>query len=218
MKSTFINRTKTILIILLITRCLSISAQEYSAYGVTSNDVVTFGIKAGVNLSNQILDFNKEAFGFNVNASSITLFHAGVFGNIPLSERVSMQPEIIYSMEGSEIDLDVIKFKQTLSYINVPALVSVKLFKSLKNLSVLGGPQFGFLVKDELNIDNDDVEILDSEYKTFELSAVLGVEYSILQDLSLGARYNYGINDISNTNDSSIKNSTFQFYLAYKLF
>lgn len=197
-----------------------------TAFAQTKNkeveEAITFGIKGGLNVSNQSIDY-KATDQFKVNSSATTSFHFGIFSNIPFSENFSFQPEVLYSREGSKINLSFeepepfkIKFKQMVTYINVPTLIAYQPFEA--NLSIHVGPQFGFLIKDELDIDIDDGEILDSEYKSFQLSAVFGLEYKIISSLHFGGRYTLGINDISNSDDGSIKNNTLQFYVGYTLF
>ena len=61
------------------------------------------GIKGGANFSTYV--------GSDVeNAKMLTGFHAGLFANLPITEMIRIQPEVVYSVQGAkttflEIDL-----------------------------------------------------------------------------------------------------------------
>ena len=198
---------------------------------------ISFGVKAGLNLSNQNFEYDERYEDISTTTSFSTLIHIGLYSHIPFSQKIGFQPEILYSREGSKIRLsgfgDLSKslekmdfqpktlqssldFKQTVSYINVPLLLSIKPFNN--RFSILTGPQLGFLVKDEINIDIDDGDGVDTEFKSFSFSGVIGMNYEILKGLSLGARYNFGLSNVSKEVIGTIKNNTFQIYLGYKLY
>ena len=77
-----------------------------------------FGIKGGINVST--LHFDN-----NTSADSQEGFHVGGFAHIHASNQWSIQPEVIYSLEGASQTLIGSNNKSTthLSYINVPVLL-----------------------------------------------------------------------------------------------
>lgn len=145
------------------------------------------GVKGGINLST----INGDNVPSNFDAR--TGYHIGVAAQIGLPGKFALQPEIIYSAQGSD-DLDI-------DYVNVPILVK---YKFLKFLSFEAGPQFGILVNDEYPET--------FETKSFDLSvaAGAGVEFG---KFFAQARYNYGFTDVVENND--IKNGTFQLSVGY---
>ena len=175
------------------------------------------GIKAGLNLANQTAKYNIPETTIQVSTSTLTTFHMGLYGDFRLSEKAGLLAEVLYSQEGSMVNLLGIGFKQKVNYIKVPALFS---YAPLSNgLSFQLGPQFGFMLKDTIELDNNDGEdLIDADFKSFEFSAVLGAEYQITQDFKIGARYNLGITDISNTDEGTFRNRNFQCYLGFDIF
>ena len=194
----------------------TVFAQNGTASYATANEKFNFGIKAGINISNQNIDYDIPDFPLSISTSSLTSFHFGVFGEFIFSDNIGLQSEIMFSREGSKIDMDILKFNQTISYIKIPLLIKIRPFDS--GLSFLAGPQFGFLVNDDIDLDVDDGELLENSFKSFELSVAFGIEYDITNRFSIGGRYNLGLTDVSDTNEASLKNNNLQFSLGYKLF
>ena len=199
-------KTKSLLTILLIFTSITFFAQKNN-----------FGVKGGVNLSNQNASIDVPNLPVTITTIGISSFHLGVFGEINLSEKSSILTEVLYTREGSMVNLQAIAFEQKVDYIKIPILYSHNIFTD--NLSVHFGPQFGYLVKDYVEFDNNDGDpFTDADFKSFEFSTVLGAEYKINKKLKVGARYNLGITDISNTDEGSFKNRNLQFYVGFQIF
>ncbi|NVK51303.1 MAG: PorT family protein [Flavobacteriaceae bacterium] len=193
-----------------------INAQTVTASYADAKYNVVFGVKGGVNFSNQNFNYSTEEGNFDLGTASLTSYHVGFYADWMFNEKFGLQPEILYSREGAKINLFFVDFDQVLSFIKVPVLFK---YKPLNKLSLHVGPQFGFLVKEELDIDiNDGVELIDTAFKKFELSAAVGTEYAISNSVLVGARYNFGLTNISDMTDASVKTSNLQFYIGLKLF
>lgn len=159
---------------------------------------IALGIKGGLNFSK--VDIS------NVTSSGKTGYHGGVFALFKFA-KIGIQPEIIFSQQGSVVDLEDWDSK----YVNIPIILKLYLAAGV-NLQL--GPQFGFLNKAEL--DGQDIKDL---LKSSDISAAFGIGWDALFRLTFDARYNLGL---SNNNDDSgsetIKNQVFQISVGYKLF
>jgi hypothetical protein len=84
-----------------------------------------------------------------------------------------------------------------------------------KGLSLEAGPQIGFL----LSAKNDNTDVKNS-FKTFDFGVNFGLGYKLENGLNFGARYNFGLSNINNLDDSSskYKNGVFQIYVGYFFF
>ena len=179
-----------------------------------------FGIKAGIN--GAILD------GQNIEMETRykTTFHAGVFARIPVLGPLSIQPEVLYSLQGSEFRSTLANYETKLHYLNVPVLARVKVGPMFAE----AGPQFGVLLgareDGTLRISAADGygpvdRSADSNYKKtdFALAAGAGIEVG---HLILGARYTAGLNDINEVrdlngaNDPRLKNRVIQGYIGIR--
>lgn len=104
----------------------------------------TFGVKAGINRSNV---WDEQGQDFQADAK--TGFVGGAFLIVPLSTFLGLQPEILLSqkgLQGSGTLLTVpYSFTRTTTYIDVPLMVQIK---PLEMLSIVGGPQYSFLLQE----------------------------------------------------------------------
>ena len=172
---------------------------------------VSFGVKGGVNFAT--LNGGIESPDSRIN------FHAGALVEFPIAEIFSIQLEALYSGQGAEIggegpDGDDAELQ--LDYINVPLLAKFYIFEGF---SVEAGPQFSFLLNDEIDLNpnsgsGDSPSPFRNELKTFEVGAAGGVTFQTPNGIFATARYIQGIsNIIDNTN---IQNSVFQLGVGYK--
>ena len=102
-----------------------------------------FGIKGGLNLSN-LTNFDKS-FEDELESESIrTSFHIGFYNEFKVTDRFSIQPEILYSSQGVNNEANGIDGKVQLDYINIPVMLKFYLADSFY---LEAGPQIGFFSK-----------------------------------------------------------------------
>lgn len=152
----------------------------------------SFGVKGGFNFSNLKGEGTDD---YNVHTS----FHVGVLYEVPLLDFLSVQPELIYSVQGAERRNDEIK----LNYFTVPAVLKVYLNDGF---NIQAGPQFGMLLS-----ESDNFEALKSE--TFDFGFTGGLEFFVTDGLFVQARYYYGTKEVSGISD--IKNRVVQASIGY---
>lgn len=169
-------------------------------YGAFAQVQVALGLKAGVNVSK----LNTDEF----ESSSITAFHGGAFCLFKFTV-LGIQPELLFSQQGSTIDdLDG---DLKMSYMTVPVMVK---FYFPGGFNLQAGPQFGFLNSAEFDGNN----VKDS-FKSSDVTANVGIAWDAPFGLVIDARYNIGLSDVSEDSQlGSVKGNTFQFSLGYKIF
>jgi hypothetical protein len=148
---------------------------------------IKFGAKGGLNFAT-IRGDNTQ--GIDV----VTSLNFGVLSEIPVSDKFSFQPEIMYSGQGYSFNENTI----ALSYLNIPLMGK---YYVTKGLSVEAGPQIGFL----LAAKNEKTNVKDS-FNTVDFGVNFGVGYKLDNGLNFGVRYNLGLTDINNLDNSSSKN------------
>ncbi|MFD2914388.1 porin family protein [Psychroserpens luteus] len=189
----------------------------------SDSKAVQVGAKGGVNFSN----INGDDIGDN---KSRTSFNVGLVAEIPLSERISFQPELLYSGQGFDLkeqDQDNVfdtddNIEYQLDYIQVPLLIKAYL---VKGLSVEAGPQFGFKINEEIdfqpNSDGGDLDINrdDSYVKNFDTSLALGSSYKFDGGFFVNARYTLGLTNIFKEDtvleNVDAKNNVWQFGIGF---
>lgn len=169
----------------------SIFAQKSSA---DFREKLTFGVKAGANLSN-VYDSQGEQF----NADPKLGLAAGVFVALPLGKYFGIQPEILFSQKGYKGSGSILgsnySFSYTSNYIDVPLLLA---FKPISLITVVVGPQYSFLVKDNYTFNSALINV-DQEYE-FEndnirkntLSFLGGIDFN-LNRIVIGTRVGWDL-------------------------
>ncbi|WP_337968724.1 porin family protein [uncultured Flavobacterium sp.] len=162
---------------------------------------IHFGAKGGLNFANISGDNTK---GIDV----VTSFNFGILSEIPISDKFSFQPELMYSGQGYSFNDNTV----ALSYLNVPLMGKYYL---TKGFSVEAGPQIGFL----LAAKNEKVNVKES-FNTVDFGVNFGLGYKLENGLNFGVRYNLGLTDINNVDNSSVKNKNgvFQVSVGYFFF
>lgn len=187
---------------------------------------VRFGIKAGVNLATLEIDDDDNP---NMNTNLKTSFHGGVFVNVPLSSAFSVQPELLFSGQGSKTsqmtsnvpDLAGIN-ELDFHYLSLPVMFQ---WKSTGGFLVELGPQFSYLLT--ANGDRPtggEVDLKDKDFvKKTDLAAAAGIGYLSRIGLGINARYVNGFSNVWNNDDSQYpslkdnkyKNRVIQIGLTY---
>lgn len=159
-----------------------------------------FGIKAGPNFAN----FSGGVSG--IDYTSRTSFHAGAFLQIKPFENFALQPEVMYSSQGADVE-GVGDFN--LDYISVP--VMARFFVISDRLSLDVGPQFSFLV-DDAEVVFDEVAG-DADTESFDFAVAGGVTLNVVGGLFVSGRYSIGLTEASK--EAEVKNAVFQLSLGY---
>lgn len=182
---------------------------------------ISYGIKGGLNIATWVGDVG--------DVNSKVGFHFGVFSEIKLSNKFSLQPELLYSSQGVKLKEVVLNIKGinysadgniNLSYLNIP--ITMKYYVA-KNISLDAGSQVGFLTngKAEGTLNGDRVaEDVKKNFKSFDFSLVFGAGYVFSKNISTGIRYNLGMINISNNptgGNSKVRSSILSLSIGYKL-
>lgn len=171
---------------------------------------VKFGPKAGVNFSNLSgLDNTDMKVGF----------HVGAVAEIKFNDKFSVQPELVYSSQGTKWSSDLplvgkVETKINQDYINVPIMAK---YYIVDGFSVEAGPQVGFLVKSEIKAGDEKQDSKDA-FKSVDFGLNFGLAYDLPMGAFVNARYNLGLADIRENTDGgdAIKNSVIQVGVGYK--
>jgi hypothetical protein len=166
--------------------------------GTASAQPMAVGIKGGLNFYT-LSGTNESSF------DSKTSFHLGLLGHIHMSDEFALQPELVYSAQGTEYgDND----KLNLDYLNVPLLFQYMFDNGFR---LQAGPQLGFLVG--AKADGDDVQ---DNFKTVDFGLSFGASYvNPASGFGVDARYNHGLTDINESNGADSYNRGFQVGVFY---
>ncbi|MBI5539460.1 MAG: PorT family protein [Bacteroidia bacterium] len=150
---------------------------------------VQFGGKIGLNYSN-VYDARGEEF----NADAKFGLAAGGFVSIPLGKYLGVQPEVLFSQKGFQATGVILgstyKFTRTTSYIDIPIFFA---FKPSEFITILGGPQYSYLIKQRDVFGNATTSI--AQEQEFEndnirkntMCILIGADFTI-KHIVIGAR------------------------------
>jgi hypothetical protein len=165
---------------------------------------IQFGVKAGYNLTNLTISPSQPGF------SSKSDFSAGVLASIPLLASCSLQPEIMYSGQGTSFSDSFATGKLNYGYLNIPVLFK---YQHSSGLFVETGPQVGFLLSAKETADGQSADMKSNTQST-DFSWAFGIGFKLPLGLGIDARYNLGLTNVAKGNEGSVgtaKNGVFQF-------
>jgi hypothetical protein len=162
-------------IILFLLFAGSLTAQEFKG-----------GVRGGISGS--------QVHGDRLSGFDKTGLLGGVFVNRSLSDRVSLQMEIIFIQKGSRKPTDDNNtfYRLRVHYVEVPLLF---IYHTSKKFALTAGPAFGTLVFSE---EDDQFGILKNTlpFKKFEFSGHFGLMYKLSDHLTFDGRYSRSLSTI----------------------
>lgn len=153
-----------------------------SAFISKAQTQISFGPKAGINLANWA---TKETPGVKMR----TAFHAGGAVTIPVSRTIALQPELLYSKEGTKYDGGT----YDVAYLNVPLLIR---YQHASGFHAETGPQLGILLDVQLKDSEDEPADLEDYTNSTQSSWCIGMGFQFKPGLDLYTRYNVGISRV----------------------
>src|SRR5690606_572325 len=175
-----------------------------------SDHVASFGIRGGVNFFNWGGDDAS-----NNDYTNRAGFHAGIYGNMFVTDRFAIEPGAYYSVKGTEAD-NIVNSRAILNYIDVPILLR---FYATDGLNIFAGPQGSILLKSTLEgdafgqtftFDTDDINDLDA-------GLVFGIGYNLPIGLNIQGSYDLGLTPVFKDGDADVYNRGFKISLGFSL-
>jgi|GEM_PF-503974 len=156
---------------------------------------VSIGIKAGGALSGHTIEGVTQGEG-----EYKPTYLGAIFVSVPLSDKFSLQPEVLYINKGIQSGIPGFIQRNNLHYVNIPIMLQ---YYVLDKLVVELGPEFGYLLSAGdnsgfviTNTPSFDDQLLAS-YRDLDIALNLGVGYALSDRWSVNVRYNFGLYDIS---------------------
>ncbi len=177
----------------------------------TANAQFQFGAKGGFN-------FSTWSGSDSHDAKTLVNFNVGVFARLPLVDRLSLQPELVYSVQGFRYDGNP-DGSQHFNYLNIPILLR---YSAGSGFGIYTGPQIGFLLSAHEKFSGNSYNEKD-RFNSTDFAWAVGLSYKIpASRLGIDARYNFGIANIEDRyktgRTGSARNDVFQLGVTYVLF
>jgi len=221
------------IVMVMVTTTFIMAQDEVFVENEKTVNQISYGVKGGVSFNHFLGDIPIE-----LDPMLYTGFTAGIFGNYKISDKFSIQPEILFTRKGSNFDEFTYEFEQLqianlsldlyikTDWIEIPVL---GMYKLNEIFSLFGGPYIGFYlngtvvaepsvaifgVELEYDIDADNLRLPD-------YGIILGGAYNISNNITIQGRWEYGIQNLADDVIVSfidddfivINNSSFQLQL-----
>lgn len=124
-------------------------------------------------------------------------YHIGIVAQLPLSQKFSFSPEIIFNTKGADytdITFGTSKLEFRASYISLPTLIA---WRPIKNMAVKAGPEFNFLVEDHI-VDGEIKSSTIDAFRQLDLSMAAGIAVNVTKELGIEVRYSHGLTESLN--------------------
>ena len=186
------------------------------AAGAVHAQNVSFGVKAGGNMSN-IIKTNDENYDTQFKPG----FHAGLTMEIGISKQLAFAPELMFSQKGYKTDSFGGTFTQTTNWIEIPILAKIN---PTPGFNIFLGPQVSFLTKTQNKFEGivDGQQTIEEGSDTFKKSiagGVIGAGFDITPKVGISARYALDFqktDENGNTSTPAFKNQVIQAGLGFK--
>ena len=193
-------------------KILFISAVLYSSITSLAQSKPIFGIKAGANYSTLSIKGSRPQFS---NPEYKGGFLAGVFLNIPVSTKFSIQPEGFYSQMGAYLNNNVGQQPTyRLNYFSIPILAKINV---TKQFSLLIGPEADVVVGAASVNENTYNNVL-TGFKESSFAGIGGIELWPVRWFGITGRYIYGFSDVSKTAGTELYNRGAQLAVHFAFF
>lgn len=182
----------------------------------------TLGLIGGFNVTNLIRDPG------DVSSQHEDRVRAGfgLVADLPLSPRFSLHLEPMFIQKGAHFDfidlesenLDARREQVDLTYLEVPALLKLRLLQKATAPYLLAGPSFAYLLSAKQGKPNQKRDIKDVR-KDYDFGLTGGGGVFLTSDpveIFLEVRYNYGLMNIDEeaTDGSELRNNGFRILLG----
>lgn len=195
---------------------------------------IKIGVRGGINIADWRGDA-MESFSELADMSSVlktenlTGFHAGIFFEVPVTNRFSIEPGVFYSQKGLKVSQTLSEggflnlkgeISSKLNYIELPVLAKVNL---TEGFYLAGGPQVAYLASSKIRAEagilgfsiGENFDI-DPGFREFDFGILGGLGYQFKNGLSISALYDHSLSTLDEgSSDIDAFNRAVKFSLGY---
>ena len=217
------------------TKSLLFASLLLSAVAVAQNKP-SVGIRAGLSsaeMKGDAVNSFKETLNFTGGALSPSRrngFFAGGYVNIPVSEKISIEPGLYYAQKGYEVNGTIgsegglFSAKGTArlnsQYIDLPVVVK----GTFNGFQVFAGPQVSYLANAELltragalgfNVVNNTSDVT-NEFNRLDVALTGGIGYQFGNGMNITAAYDHGLSRVNSGQNLESYNRAFKVGVGFK--
>lgn len=156
---------------------------------------INFGIKGGVNRAYISTNSGDQTFDERDKNSTAAKFgyHAGLFMHFPLTEKLALQPELLFSTQGRKTT-DYFIYETHLNYLSLPLLLEIKPFE---DFGLIVGPHFNYLLSAKTKAEDGTYDAGYVYDNNWDIGWTGGIVVQVTPKLYLTARYKQGLSTLT---------------------
>jgi hypothetical protein len=194
------SRTTIITLLMLVSFISATTAQTYS-----NKESSIFSFTAGLTSSNLIKD--------SVHYKSAIMLTGGVTYSVMLNKLLNMEIELLYTGKAFKTDSPIIKYRYF--FVDIPLFAQINLSENIR-VNVGGQysiPASSYYVMSDTTTSNGVKSYKTSALKAYDYGFLLGTEFDLNKNFSIGARYTISGSTFFEKN--AINFGVFQFSVKY---
>lgn len=123
---------------------------------------------------------------------------AGVFLAINIGKIITIQPEFLYTMKGSQIADPLGEYSGKLygDYLEIPLLLKVRIPTPGIQPAIFAGPSVGFKLREKLQIDGQDIPLEETLLENNDYGAIFGAGLDFARHIMIDVRYSLGLKKV----------------------
>ena len=158
---------------------------------------VQFGIKAGGNMAKPT---GADADDLEGTLKTKVGFVGGIFIAFNLSNSLSIQTEVLYTMKGATYEYtdveETVEEKLYGDYIEIPLLLKFKFLSGGIQPFIFAGPYVGFKLSEKLEVMGEEIPMEEALLKNNDYGAIFGGGLQLGSKFHLDVRYSMGLQKI----------------------
>ncbi len=192
-----------------------------------------FGIKGGGNYAKYTVDLTSTGMDPSEFKRKIGFYFGGFVG-IKVNEKIKIQPEVLFALQGAKILTEGIELRGGPNEIPIAGDFEANIDESIiiapiamqyfftENFYMEAGPQFGYIINikenikenpfEEFGVNNTTIYFL-SDYNKLDFELLIGAGYKLSNNLGLNSRFLFGLTE----RGDSMKASVFNLGIEYTL-
>ncbi|NEN23748.1 PorT family protein [Cryomorpha ignava] len=166
-----------------------------------SLDFNRFGLRAGANFAH--INFSKGEPPADTKTTWQPGLVAGVYIAMPISNKLAIQPEYLFSQMNSAVKENDVLIK--LNYLSLPVFLK---FQLTEQLALMAGPQFDLLISADGNFGTS--QKLTHDVEESSIAATVGLELTLYKTFAMSGRYMQGLNHIGIKQSGTVQEFKFE--------
>ncbi|MGB9894063.1 MAG: porin family protein [Candidatus Saccharicenans sp.] len=156
---------------------------------------IQFGIRGGANAAKLTGADVQDLEGVIKNKVGLV---GGIFLAFNIGKIVTIQPEFLYTMKGSQMNDPLGEYTGKLygDYLEIPLLLKLRIPTPGIQPTVFAGPSVGFKLREKLQINGQDVPLEEKIMENNDYGAIFGAGLDFGRHFMIDVRYSLGLKKV----------------------